>query len=73
MTDYFAESEALEKEYFNNLKKLKREQNITDPAFYHYDTPLTVEHEIEILSESGFSSVKILKNWNATYTIKAER
>lgn len=73
LTDYFAESNKLEKEYFNNLKKLKQEQNIADNDFYHYDTPLTVEHEMEILYKAGFSEVKILKNWNATYTLKAIR
>lgn len=73
LTDYFAETSELEKEYFNNLKKLKQEQNIVDNDFYHYDTPLTVEHEMEILSSVGFSSVRILKNWGATYTLKAIR
>lgn len=73
LTDYFAESSKIEKEYFDNLKKLKQEQNITDNAFYHYDTPLTVEHEIEVLKSAGFSDVRILKNWKATYTLKAMR
>lgn len=73
LTDYFAETDELEKEYFNNLKKLKQEQNIVDNEFYHYDTPLTVEHEIELLSSAGFSDVRILKNWGATYTLKAIR
>lgn len=73
LTDYFAESEELEREYFKNLEKLKQEQNIADSAFYHYDTPLTVEHEIDILRKSGFSEVQILKNWEATYTLLANR
>lgn len=71
LTDYFAESNKLEKEYFDNLKRLKQEQNIKDNDFYHYDTPLTVEHEMEILRNAGFTNVKILKNWSATYTLKA--
>ena len=50
---------------------LKEEQGITDGAFYHYDTPLTVEHEMEALLEAGFSSVEVLNHWSATYTIKA--
>ena len=50
---------------------LKAEQGITDDAFYHYDTPLTVKHETEALMEAGFSSVEVLNNWGATYTIKA--
>ncbi len=73
LTDYFAESEALEREYFENLRRLKEEQNITDGDFYHYDTPLTVGHEINILKEAGFTDVKALKNWGATYTVKAKR
>lgn len=73
LTDYFAESDSLEKEYFENLEKLKREQNITDRAFYHYDTPLTVDHETEILKAAGFAHVEALQNWAATYTLKAIR
>lgn len=71
LTDYFAESEEREREYFAILQRLKSEQGITDDYFYHYDTPLTVMHEIEVLKAAGFTSVKILKNWGATYTITA--
>lgn len=71
LTDYFAESESLERAYFINLQKLKTEQGMVDGEFYHYDTPLTVEHETEVLRSAGFSEVKILGNWGATYTVKA--
>ncbi len=73
LTDYFAESDALEKTYFENLRRLKREQGISDEGFYHYDTPLTVAHEIRVLEDAGFSDCKILKNWDATYTLKAAK
>ena len=73
LTDYFAESEALEKEYFQNLKELKREQGLGDGAFYHYDTPLTVEHETDILREAGFKDARILRQWGSTYTVYAEK
>lgn len=73
LTDYFAESEALEREYFENLRQLKSEQGITDSGFYHYDTPLTIDHEREVLKSAGFSQCEILKNWGATYTIKAAK
>ena len=49
----------------------KAEQGIDDDEFYHYDTPLTVKHETEALMKAGFSSVLVLKNWGATYIIKA--
>ena len=51
--------------------ELSDKLNITDNEFYHYDTPLTVKHEIEALVEAGFAAVEVLNNWGATYTIKA--
>ena len=71
LTDYFSLSDEEEKMHRQNLIALKAEQGITDDEFYHYDTPLTVKHESEALIEAGFSSVEVLKNWGATYTIKA--
>ena len=71
LTDYFAESEALEREYFERLRTLKKEQGIVDDTFYHYDTPLTVEHEIAVLKAAGFSKVEALHNWGTTYCVKA--
>ncbi len=72
LTDYFAESEALEREYFDTLQRLKAEQGIGG-GFYHFDTPLTVAHEIELLKSAGFSRCTVLKNWGATYTLKAAK
>ncbi len=71
LTDYFAESEALEQEYAANLQRRKREQGISGDSFYHYDTPLTVQHEMQALQDAGFADVKILNHWGATYTLKA--
>ncbi len=72
LTDYFAESEELEREYFRNLADLKKEQGISDQAFYHYDTPLLVEHEMDILRRAGFRDVRIMKQWGeSTYTVLA--
>ena len=71
LTDYFAESEELEKEYFQNLKRLKEEQGLPENVFVHYDTPLTVDHEIRILRQAGFSDVQVLKEWGTTFTLLA--
>ena len=71
LTDYFSMTDEEEQMHRQNLSELKAEQGISDDEFYHYDTPLTVKHEIEALLEAGFSSVEVLKNWGATYTIKA--
>ena len=71
LTDYFALSDGEERTYRQAFIELKAEQGIIDGEFYHYDTPLTVEHETEALLEAVFSSVRVLKNWGATYTLKA--
>ena len=62
-----------EKAFRNELLRLKKEQGIDDNEFYHYDTPLTVEHETEALLQAGFSSVEVLNNWGATFTLKAKK
>ena len=72
LTDYFAESEELEEEYFRNLARLKKEQGLSDGVFYHYDTPLLVGHEMDILRRSGFRDVRIMKQWGeSTFTVLA--
>lgn len=71
LTDYFSQSEEEEAFHRQELLRLKQEQGIEDKEFYHYDTPLTVEHEVEILQKAGFSKVEILKHWGATYCIQS--
>ena len=73
LTDYFVESDEEERFHRAQLLRLKQEQGISDDAFYHYDTPLTVEHETEALLEAGFASVTVLKSWGATHALKAIR
>ena len=71
LTDYIAASDEDEILFRRTYETLKQEQGITDHDFYHYDTPLTVAHEIEALQTAGFSSVEILSSWGNTYTLKA--
>ena len=73
LTDYFAESEEMEKEYFRNLKQLRAEQGLPEDEFFHYDTPLTADHEIRVLRQAGFSEVRVLKAWGPTSTLLARR
>ena len=73
LTDYFALSGEEERFRRSELLRIKKEQDLPEEAFYHYDTPLTVEHEKEALLEAGFASVAVVKSWGATYTLKAIR
>ena len=71
LTDYFAESEELEEEYFRNLRQLKQEQGLGEGVFFHYDTPLTAGHEIRVLKQAGFSDARVLREWGSTCTLLA--
>ena len=73
LTDYFAESEQMQEEYFRNLEQLKKSEGLDEDEFYHYDTPLTLDNEIGILRQAGFGRVDVLGNWGATYTIRAKK
>ena len=73
LTDYFALSDDEEMRHRQALADLKAEQGICDDEFYHYDTPLTVEHETQALLAAGFSTVEVLQSWGATYTLKAKK
>ena len=73
LTDYFADTEEQEDFFRQELMRIRNEQNLPDEVFYHYDTPLTVDHEIEALMASGFTKVEVLNQWEATYTLKASK
>lgn len=73
LTDYFSLSDEEESLYRKELLRLKEEQGLSGDEFYHYDTPLTVQHEIECLVSAGFSSVEMLNRWGATHTLKGVR
>ncbi len=73
LTDYFAESEEAERFYFAELERMKREQGLEPGAFYHYDTPLTAEHEMDVLRQAGFSDVQLMRRWDNTCTVLAKK
>ena len=71
LTDYFAPDEPYERFYRQELLRLKAEQGIADGEFYHYDTPLTREHETEALLRAGFSRVECVRKWGCTEVLIA--
>ena len=73
LTDYFAADQAEEQFRRAELLRLKREQDLPEDEFYHYDTPLTVDHETEALLAAGFAAVQVLNSWGHTYTLKASK
>jgi tRNA (cmo5U34)-methyltransferase len=73
LTDYFSTTDKEEKKHRSDLLELKKKEEIDDGEFYHFDTPLTLTHEIEVLEKSGFNKIDVLRSWGATSTIKATK
>ncbi len=73
LTDYFADQDEQEEFFRQELLRIRHEQNLPDDVFFHYDTPLTVEHEKEALLEAGFSQVNEIERWEVTHILKAVR
>lgn len=73
LTDYFASTDEEEQHFRREYDRLRQIQSIPDGEFYHYDTPLTISHEIQALLTAGFSHVEIVKHWGATYTLKVRK
>ena len=72
LTDYLASDEEFERFRFAELDRLKKLAGITDDGFYHYDTPLTSEHETDTLLKGGFTDVEILAKWGNSVTLLAK-
>ena len=73
LTDYFALSEEEEGHWFRELERIKAEEGITDGECYHFDTPLTVEHELQTLELAGFGRIEVLGDWGVTHMLRAWR
>ena len=71
LTDYIIENAKVEQQNFHELARLKKEMGINDDEFYHYDTPLTTEHETEALLLGGFSKIECVNKWANTTMLKA--
>lgn len=56
--DYMVGTKIEEDFFFAEYARLRKEQNIPDGEFCHYDTPCTVENQIRMLTEAGFTSVE---------------
>lgn len=56
--DYMVETQEEEDHWFAENKHLRRELNISEDEFYHYDTPCTIINQISMLSQAGFINIE---------------
>lgn len=58
--DYFADDDEWEEFLFAECDRRRKKWGIPDNVLVHFDTPLTLEHERELLIKAGFSEVCVL-------------
>ena len=54
--DYIAESDEMEAYLFQELARRRARQHVPEGTFVHFDTPLTLAHELSLLSQAGFTA-----------------
>jgi len=59
--------------YFSENNRIRKEQGIPDGEFYHYDTPCTVDNQIEMLCKTGFKTVRMIWRVENTTIIVAQK
>lgn len=58
--DYAAESEEMEAYLFAECERRRKRSGIPEGTFVHFDTPLTLEHEMQLLRAAGFGHVECM-------------
>lgn len=58
--DYMVESQQEEDFYFAEYARIRKDLNLSEREFYHYDTPCTVDNQIGLLKGAGFGKVEIV-------------
>ncbi|HNX14211.1 MAG TPA: class I SAM-dependent methyltransferase [Oscillospiraceae bacterium] len=70
--DYMVETQEEEDLYYSENARKRKEQGIPDGEFYHYDTPCTVQNQIEMLRTAGFKHVEMVFRISCTTILAAE-
>ena len=67
--DYIACCQEEEDVLFAECARRREAAGIPEEQFVHFDTPLTLEHEMELLRAAGFSKVEALENLDAVFLV----
>lgn len=71
--DYMVETQAEEDKLSSENARIRRELNISEDAFYHYDTPCTMENQIKMLLAAGYASAEKVFRVENTAIIAARK
>ncbi|MDE6599129.1 MAG: class I SAM-dependent methyltransferase, partial [Oscillospiraceae bacterium] len=56
--DYMVETQEEEDQWYAENARIRKELNIPENEFYHYDTPCTIENQIKMFLTAGFASAE---------------
>lgn len=68
--DYMVENQEDENFYYAENTRIRKEMNIPEDEFYHYDTPCTIDNQLKMLNSAGFAkSEQVFRIENTTCII----
>ena len=71
--DFSAVSQEQQDSAANAAARTRRDNLLTDDECYHLDIPLTVENEMALMKDAGFSTVEPARQWDKASIILAKR
>lgn len=58
--------------HFAENERIRKEQNIPEGEFYHYDTPCTIDTQLRLFREAGFCDAEMVWRMENTTIIVAK-
>ena len=68
--DYMVIEQTEEDFYYSENERIRKEHNVPEGEFYHYDTPCTIDNQIKMLKLARFEEVNMVwRNENTTIIV----
>lgn len=71
--DYMVEKQSVEDELYAVNTRLRRELGIDEGEYCHFDTPCTIENQVSMLTQAGFSAMTLEFRMENTTILKARK
>jgi tRNA (cmo5U34)-methyltransferase len=71
--DYMVEKQEEEDFYYSENRRIREEEGIPEGEFYHYDTPCTIENQIDMFIKAGFKTAEMVWRVENTTIIIAQK
>ena len=70
---YMVMEQSLEDQFYAKNSRLRREMNIPDGEFHHFETPCTIDNQISMFAQTGFSTADIVFRMQTNSIIVTEK